>query len=183
MNNNEFALLVSEVYKKSFLNIMENYHCDVIECDVNDPSKHKGTLEFSSTASIDAGAKDFEMCIALKMPYATLEHSMPSRSDTHIVDEGELEDWLCEISNLVVGCVKEELLRRNCRLQIGLPNCAAGKELKNIIPEGYKHSTYHFTVQHEYCESVVSLMFFEDKIECATEEKTDRSIRSELEVF
>jgi hypothetical protein len=180
MNNSEFAALISDVYKKSFIDIMANYKCEVYETEERDE-----LMEFSSSVSVDAGAKDFEMSIALKMPYSSLEKSIPINSSRELIDEGELEDWLCEISNMLIGAVKAELLKRNCHLQIGLPQCNADEELHEIIPSGYQHVKYSFTVAHERCESIVSLQFLEEQIDCSDLVFTndDEVERSELELF
>lgn len=180
MNNSEFAALISDVYKKAFIEIMANYHCEAYE---SEPSN--GLMEFSSSVTVDAGAKDFEMSIALKMPYSSLEKSIPADTDNQLIDEGQLEDWLCEISNLLIGAVKAELLKRNCILQIGLPQCNADQELYDIIPNGYHHVKYSFTVAHEQCESIVSLQFLEEQIDCSdfVFEEAHHVERSELELF
>lgn len=180
MNNSQFAALVSDVYKKSFIEIMANYQCEAYESE--DSAE---LMEFCSSVSVDAGAKDFEMGIALRMPYSSLEKSIPSNADDGLVDEGQLEDWLCEISNLLIGAVKAELLKRNCRLQIGLPQCNADNDLQDIIPSGYQHVKYTFSVAHERCESIVSLQFLEEQIDCSEFEITDDNEveRSELELF
>lgn len=180
MNNSEFAALVSDVYRKSFIDIMANYQCEAYETEQSDE-----LMEFSSSVSVDAGAKDFEMSIALKMPYSSLEKSIPSNTDNKLIDEGELEDWLCEISNLLVGAVKAELQKRNCHIQIGLPQCNADDDLQDIIPNGYQHVKYSFSVAHERCESIVSLQFLEEQIDCSDIEFVDENEveRSELELF
>ena len=125
------------------------------------------------------------MSIALRMPHSSPEKSIPFKPNAVLIHEDELEDWLCEISNQLIGTVKAELLKHNCKIQIGIPISAAGSELQDIAPEGYGHVRYHFNVAHGCCESAVSLQFFEEKIDCLETDKIqlEEIVRSELEFF
>ena len=134
-------------------------------------------------AHIDAGADDFELILTLKLPYASLTMTYPVLNQIMSVDEQQLEDWLCELANRLLGLLKAKLHAQQCRLNTGLPMFLAGGDIADIVySDGYfKH---YFLLDGEAVEMGISIELFNDEIgidETITEQNTTQA--GDLDLF
>ena len=78
-------------------------------------------------ARIDGGNDDFEILIAVHMPFSTLAQTYPV-GGPHTIAEDELEDWVSELSNRLLGKLNAQIALHNCPLKSGLPEFSLGSQ-------------------------------------------------------
>jgi hypothetical protein len=180
MENKDFVVLVTEMFKASLAELMQSYGFEAFD---SEPGCR--VLETATNAFVDGVSIDFEIMVTLRIPYASLERSYPGSQDIdQFVDEALLEDWLCEICNLLIGSIKQKLVRHDCHLQIGLPQKNDEEDIRLILPEEFEHNFHYLNIAHENAECVISLQFLNDYVNCLPEQNEQEDVRrSELELF
>jgi len=145
----------------------------------------RGDLIDVPIACIDAGSNDLELIICLQFPVSVLALTYPVQEDITGVDEERLEDWISELSNQLVGRVKNKLLTHNCRVDLGLPTSYFGSDVSHLLSENGEVTSVYFDVDGETCAFHISVEVFEaDMLFTLDEhEDTDSLDDGELELF
>lgn len=159
MKRQEFCSVLGDTFKTCFVELVERHQCVASELNPSDVDYGQSR----PIAYIDAGSKDFELVISLSLPFNVLERLYPL-SEQVLIDEGVLEDWLKELSNLLIGWLKIKLDEHNCQMQIGLPEFHHGESHEEIHPEDHELSLFHFYVEYENCECGMSLKCFSEEL-------------------
>lgn len=136
-------------------------------------------------ARIDAGSNDLEITICLQFPISVLALTYPVQDDITSVYEERLEDWISELSNQLVGRVKNKLLGHNCLLNLGLPTSYFGSDVSHLLPEHGELSSIYFDVDGETCAFHIAIEVFEENLQFTLEEAEDPAAidDGELELF
>jgi hypothetical protein len=136
-------------------------------------------------ACIDAGSKDLELIICLQFPVSVLALTYPVQEDITGVDEERLEDWISELSNQLVGRIKNKLLLHNCQVDLGLPTSYFGSDVSHLLSKNGEIMSLYFDVDGETCGFHVSIEVFEDDMLFSLEEYDDNESldEGELEMF
>jgi CheY-specific phosphatase CheX len=136
-------------------------------------------------ACIDAGSIDLELIICLQFPVSVLALTYPVQEDITGVDEERLEDWISELSNQLIGRIKNKLLAHNCRVDLGLPTSYFGSDVSHLLSENGEIMSVYFDVDGETCAFHISIEVFEDDMVFTLDEAedTDSLGDGELEMF
>jgi len=145
----------------------------------------RGDLIDVPIACIDAGSSDIELTLCLQFPVSVLALTYPVQEDITGVDEERLEDWISELSNQLVGRVKNRLLAHNCRVDLGLPTSYFGSDVSHLLSKNGEITSVYFDVDGETCAFHISIEVFEDDMLFTLEEPddTDSLDDGELELF
>jgi len=133
---------IYELFESSCLELF-----DSLECDVQQSRDDPCPIGVATTSSIDAGSADIEFLLAISMPREVLLKTLPA-SELNAA-EVELEDWLGEMANRLVGKFKSALMKHDCLVQIGLPQLHFGDQLEEIIAEVSESRIFEFVIDDE----------------------------------
>jgi hypothetical protein len=86
----------------------------------------------SMCSSLSATGEGIKLLSILQLEEKLLIGLHPS--GTSSVSRRDLEDWCGEISNQIVGRLKNKLLRHGFEVSLGLPSVVVGKELNTVTP-------------------------------------------------
>lgn len=172
MDNHTF---IGNIFKESCIELFEFYQCHVTEAyeSVDEKSVF--------TALIDGGSMDVDLVIILKMPFSILALTYPVPNIIQ-VSEQELEDWIMEILNMLMGKVKGRLLKCNSDLQLGLPESFYGIDLSDVKPRRAERYQTNFYLDDELIECNLFYRFFDDNFNLASQFQEDVNVMDEGEV-
>ncbi|VUD68769.1 hypothetical protein TDB9533_04128 [Thalassocella blandensis] len=159
MDQNETLQFMSSLLEVSCLELFEKFGCEVtfldeVPLDVTD----------MPMAVVDAGNADFESSLYVHIPFSVLSVTFPIRHQKEDFGEAELEDWVCEIANRILGRLKNKLALYSCPIKTGLPEYYLG------TGEGYEVSNisetldYYFELAGEVCKVTLAIELFTDHI-------------------
>ncbi len=172
---------IHDLFEAAILALFESLGCKIKR--ILEPTHE---LDDVPLASMDAGSHDIEVMMFIGMPLPVLSLTYPS-SFEHIidVDESQLEEWIPELANQLMGKLKNKLILRGCNLQMGLPNCYFGQSLSDVLPDGYDHAMFYFDSDGEIFECCLSINIFNENMELSQDtEPTDSGPGDgELELF
>ncbi len=135
-------------------------------------------------ARIDAGSNALELMLSLAVPLPILSLSYPG---SHILQVSDtlLENWIPELANQLMGKMKNKLVQRGHELQMGLPASFFGREMADILPEGYEHDNFYFRLDGELFETCLSIQIIDPNFSLPTDAMIeDTSVGDgELEMF
>lgn len=115
-------------------------------------------------AVVDAGNADFESSLYIHIPFSVLSVTIPTRQQKEGLGEAELEDWICEIANHILGRLKNKLALYSCPIKTGLPEYSLGVgdgiELSSIC----EPLDFYFELAGEICKVTLAIELFTDHI-------------------
>lgn len=119
-----------------------------------------------AVACVDGGTDDFEVILTLNMPLSALAMTYPVQSITAI-DERELEDWVSELANRLLGKFNEKLLKFGHHLTVGLPQHGVGVEFIQVLNNRDRgHFFYHdFEIDGELFRASIQIELFHQDIQ------------------
>lgn len=79
---------------------------------------------------------------------------------TEEINEEEICDAVCEVTNMVMGCFKSRAADRVGNLQVSMPSVVSGRELKNNLGEGATRILVRVNIGDEYIAEL-SLLYRE----------------------
>ncbi|MDX1692429.1 MAG: hypothetical protein R3208_01615 [Ketobacteraceae bacterium] len=135
-------------------------------------------------AIVDAGSDELEIAVVLQLPVNILALSYRSDIDITQVAEEVLEDWIAELSNQLIGKLKNKLLAYNVQLKLGLPNAYFGADISELIPKTQHYIVSVFNIDNELLEIVLCVDILDDSLDLsATSVDDDGPVGGELELF
>lgn len=90
-------------------------------CDAKYRSDHDALGNIHSLGVIDAGSPELEFTLLLNVPFSILALSYPCQDMILDLPEEQLEDWLLELANQLMGKLKGRLLQQQLTITLGLP--------------------------------------------------------------
>jgi hypothetical protein len=118
MGNIEGAkTIIGEMVKSSCTSLFHYYGCEASFCGIVAQSEASHTL-----GAIDAGCDDFELSLILNIPFSILALSYPCQGSVVELPEAQLEDWLLELANQLMGKLKIRLQKQSFIIKLGLPD-------------------------------------------------------------
>ena len=178
MNHQEAVSNIFEHFEQGCFSLFEGLNCDVSFAE--DPDHE---LDNAFIAMIDAGSDEMEIRIYLRMPFSVLALTYPG-SNVADIEEEKLEDWMAELSNMLVGKIKASLLNHGVEIKIGLPESYYGVDFEDVTPEGFEKKTYFFSVDNVPVECRIYLDLMVDEIDMTVEAAGDGDLHEgELELF
>ncbi|MCO7222820.1 hypothetical protein [Pleionea sp. CnH1-48] len=170
--------LIYELYERSFIELFEDFDFKVSRV----PSDIK-TVNRCFVVSIDAGSSDIELVIYLYVTTTMLAFTHPEKEDVLEVDEKKLEDWAMELSNQLMGRLKNKLLSYDCTLQMGLPDSHFDESSEKLLKENAEFSEWVFMIEDEMVGSQLSVNMINSIDLVKQEESGDDVDTGELEFF
>ncbi len=155
-----------------------------LRCSIARTESAIDNLDEAPLSDIDAGSEDLEIRVLLRFPYSVLAMTYPVE-EVMDVDDAKLEDWLGEISNQLIGRLKNKLIKHEVYLKLGLPESLFGVAPEQIEPEGFVKEVFFFDIDNENIECHVLVDVINEHISFQTEESaTDDTLDGgELELF
>jgi hypothetical protein len=170
---------IRELFAESCVELFASFNCEISLSGSVDE-----VAEGSPISLIDAGSDELELNLTTCMPYSVLAMTYPAPEGEikDIVDE-QLDDWLSELANQLMGRLKAKLIRYQCSVLLGLPQSFFGNEIDlKEQEEGSERIDFSFEVDHEPCECLLDIRVFSDSFELAQETDDDADITSEGEI-
>ncbi|BCD98728.1 hypothetical protein [Marinagarivorans cellulosilyticus] len=178
MNVTQAIELIRTLFEQSCTELFESMHCNVEPAACNDVES-----AYIPAAYIDAGADDFELLLTLRLPLAALTMTYPIQDQIVSIDESELEDWILELSNRLLGLLKAKLMSRDCRLNTGLPSHDFGEDTTQSINQ-CEYIPYYYKLDEEPIEMGITLETFSETIAIEDDAKEDDSAQAgDLDFF
>ncbi len=170
---------IQTIYRESLIELFSGLNCEVEQ--VNDLDRE---LTEEPIARIDCGSSELEFTILVRIPMSVLALTYPAPKVIEI-DESELEDWISEISNQLLGKIKARLAKHECDVNIGLPSAFFDCTMASLMPDGGLTSGFYFLIDNEPCETLLCMEAFEDRIQFNLEEteQEDPFADGEMEFF
>jgi hypothetical protein len=169
---------IHDLFALSCIELFEGLNCMIVSTELA-----PGVLDHAPLAMIDAGSDDLELSLFIRAPFTVLGLTYPCRDGITEIEDSELEDWLAELANQLVGKLKNRLLHLGCTLKLGLPNSYFDAEYADaVIPDTGLVSS-HFAVDHEPVECSLYLEIFNPDMKLHTQSVVDDSDSGELELF
>jgi len=154
MNCEQAIEKIRDLFELTCIELFQQMDCTVKRLDDADVDVNAEALPM---ARIDAGAEDFELMISLRVPYSTLAMTYPVQEDIASLDEAQLEDWVSELSNRVVGKLNQGLIRHGSGLKIGLPNAHFSYCVDEDISDNWETFIFCFDIDSEWFEAAISI--------------------------
>ena len=177
MNQAQAAEYINEQFESACIDLFEGFQCNIEAANGDDMDADSALL-----TSIDAGSQEMEMKALLRMPFSVLALTYPGEEVTEIEEE-QLEDWMAEIANLLIGKLKTRLMSHGVRIKIGLPeNCFDG-HLEDVIPDMSEEAVFYFSIDNVTIECRFYLELMTEEIDIEIDQKDDDVQEGELEFF
>ena len=158
---------------------------DSFDCNIKREHGLKPDLSHCPVGIIQASSHDIEICVFIQIPNTALALSYPMAEGCYAIEEDQLEDWLLEIANQLIGRFKNKLDRHGCHAQMGLPDCKFDTQLKDLIPEKASCFSEYFNVDGEIFASFICVTLLSDKPQFSLDEikETDAMEEGDIELF
>jgi CheY-specific phosphatase CheX len=128
-------------------------------------------------AVIGFGGEALRGFLVLDLPPAVLSRTHPRHSH----DEADLEDWVGELSNLMLGRIKARLLPYDVVIQLSTPLVVTGKG--KCVEQADAHSVVHTFVAHEGEFHVLLAADGDSTIELGDEPSREVDLVDEMVMF
>lgn len=171
---------IQQLFERSCIELFDSFHCEI----------HREFKQVPDTSGcpvgvITASSHDIEICVFIQIPYSALASSYPVIDNNCDIDDKELEDWLMEISNQLIGRFKNKLDRHKCHAQMGLPDCQLGIDVDSCIPENSERFDEYFSLDNTLFSTSICVRFLNDKPSFSLDEINDADVMEEgdIELF
>lgn len=180
MNRERGLQTICDLFECSCIELFESFNCRIRTLD--DAELDTMTVP---TARIDSGNSELEIVISLHLPFSALAMTYPIQDNITGIDEAELEDWLNELSNRLLGKFNRHLSLYDCHLNHGLPEYYFGTQDYPAVSEQIDSFVYHFDLDHELFKAVISIELFADEVTLLEQrmESTSTVQDGDLELF
>lgn len=162
MQPDEAIELICQLFEESCVELFESMQCHTQRIGAHDLLGADAPIAF-----IDAGSDDFEVLLTLRLPFPALTMTYPVQDHILSVDEKELEDWILEMSNRLLGLFKVSLMARGCNVNTGLPSHDFGFDNSHSINQQTYHA-FHFIIDEEIVETGIRIEVLSDEVSLAT---------------
>ena len=179
MDSSQISEHIFDLFHECCLDMFTDLQCS-IELATG-PDEHVAEAPISD---IDASCDDLELRVLLRFPYAVLAMTYPV-DEVLDVDDSKLEDWLAEISNQLIGRLKNKLINNQIYLCLGLPENHFGVQPEQLEPEGFERKVLYYDIDNETIECHVLVDVINPNLELtdASQRGDDEVDEGELELF
>jgi len=172
------------LFEIACLGLFESLNCMVSRVYPNESELDDIMYELP-IACIDAGSAEVELNICLQLPMSVLALTYPVHGEITEVNEEQLEDWIAELSNQLIGRLKAQLFAHDCCVSLGLPTTYFGAGIDGLIGGWYEKKSMYFDLDGVVCASHIMIETFSDELLFSIEvdECTDVLAEGEIELF
>lgn len=143
MNVQECLAEFTQEFKQVSQSLFEQNGRRVHMLTEQDPGVFSFDASTMPVACVQASCKDFSLVFTINMPYSTLLMTYPASTNTGI-GKPELDDWLCELSNRLMGLFILSVESVGGALKMGLPQFDFGTDFLQTLP-GDAFTRFAFT--------------------------------------
>lgn len=180
MRDVEVVHCIQNLFFESCRDLFESLDCNV-GLSVEKPER----LENCPIACIDGGSSDIEFKIGLELPLPVLALTYPVGEGITEIEEDRLEDWISELSNQLMGRLKNKLIGHDCFISIGLPTTFYGAEVTELLAENSNFSSSYFDIDGEVAGCSISIEVYDEAMTFSIESNgfDEDQHEGELELF
>lgn len=148
---------VHDLFENVCLELFNSLNCDVTSCDYFEID-----IKHTPIAKIDAGSDEIALVVGLQLPMSVLALTYPVKKSIPLFSDVDLEDWISELSNRLIGRLKNKLLAHNCVLGVGLPTSFFNSKLTDVLLTSNEIKSYYFDIDGEKCACHIILERFDN---------------------
>lgn len=108
-----------------------------------------GSILVDNTSDIigllGASAEGLRASAAIQTSFGILQKTYPAKLEG--LEEQKLQDWIGELSNQLIGRLKNKMLPYGCELTLGVPAVIQGSNLKTVLPKRSEITTYRYSTE------------------------------------
>ncbi|MES2826336.1 MAG: hypothetical protein V4732_22270 [Pseudomonadota bacterium] len=170
MSHNQVTQRIAGLFADACVELFQSLNYDInpideTEFDVTDVPHGK----------IAAGCKDFAINIHLHLPFPALAMTYPVFSHILIIDQAALEDWLCELSNRLMGKLKRKLFACNANIAIGLPSHSMG-DADKYSTAAADYVAFKYKIDQQVFICGIAIEVFHDPLLLTSQPMSDNGI-------
>ena len=172
---------IQNAFETSCIELFQSLDCNVVRLEQNVESFEDAPLSY-----IDAGSEDIEIVIVLRAPLPVLSITYPRFDMNNIlsVNEEQLEDWICELSNQLLGRFKNKMLNLGCSLQIGLPEMIYDAQDVKLPVSNHEAYRFFFDIDKVGIECSLYVQLINKNLILAPQQQDNSgAAEGELELF
>ena len=178
MSNQQLAAQFVEFFQAACVDLFRGFDCNIAQIDADSFNAHEEPY-----ARIDAGCAEFELEIYLCLPYTTLLMTHPMQGLHNTIPEQELEDWLSEMSNMLMGKLKRTFLSHGITLKVGLPDFSLGYPLDARQYAEDERFIFAYETDHQAFEVGITIEFLSDNIQLTSQQEDNNVADGNIEFF
>jgi len=170
---------ITELFDLSCINLFQG-----IDQDIQKVDSSFGTPEVL-TAYINADSSDLNIALLLSIPKQLLSQLLPANLRHHSENQNTLGDSIMELSNQLLGKLKNQLVSSECWLDLGLPQLCVEADFNQLISQKSDKNKLFYKIESNHIECVIAVdITNKDMTINPVDEKTNTNIESsELELF
>lgn len=169
--------VIREMFLSDCASLFQHYGCDAIFCDDIAESE-----EIHAIGVIDAGCDELELSLMLNIPFSILALSYPCQEVIVDLPEEQLEDWLLELANQLMGKLKNRLVNQNFAIKLGLPDSYFDVDTLTENSFLSSHDGYLFEVDGVRMECWLHVDIKTDSIQLSND-ANEEAFSGEIELF
>lgn len=167
-----------QLFAASCLELFEGFGCHISPLeDSQEPP------DGAPMAYIDAGSETLEFAVILCIPLPVLALTYPSQDAITDVDDAQLEDWISELANQLIGRFKNKLLNYQISLKLGLPTAYFDADLDELLQADFQHRFFSFQADFEQFTVCLSVDILDPALQLNEVPPEDDAGEGELELF
>lgn len=170
---------LSQLLDECCLELFEGFNCNITKTDEPITQSKDDPI-----AVIDAGSEKLDVTVILQLPISILALSYHTDVDITKVAEEVLEDWIAELSNQLIGKLKNRLLKYELRMTLGLPAAYFGADMTELMPKEKSYIASIFNIDNELLEVIMAIDIIDESLSLsAPTQEDDGPGEGELELF
>jgi len=170
---------ITELLDSSCINLFRDIDRDIKKVD--------GSIGLSDslTAYINADSSDLSIALLLSIPKPLLSQLLPANEVNTCADENALNDSILELSNQLLGKLKNQLVSQQCRLNMGLPKLCFNAESEPLLSAQSDKRKLFYEIDNNLIECLIAVdIINKDIMINPSNEEIDTDIDDgELELF
>ncbi len=141
---------IEQVFEKSCIDQITGLNCTIKRL----PDSTE-TIANAPISTIEAVSSDLDIKVIMQLPIHILALTYPTGEILAVYDE-TLEDWISELSNQLIGKLKNELLKYGASVLINFPHAFYGNTVEELIPDHYPlHKIMNFDIDGQLFSCVL----------------------------
>lgn len=137
---------IAGLFNSACINVFSDFDQGIRKID--HPSSNSDTL----TAYINADSSDFNVSLLLSMPRQLLSQFLSTNKMGSSEKERVLSESILELSNQLLGKLKNQLVSDECRLKLGLPKLCSDSESNQLLPERSDKQKLFYEIKNNLIE-------------------------------
>ena len=142
---------IVELYEASISELFESHDLEVKKQAYDDIE-----CEETSMCIIGAGSSYLKLSVCLNAEKSVLKGTYPVSFSSK--GDEKLTDWIGELSNQLMGKLKNKLISYECRVSMNIPTIVYGKNMGMVLPKKSFITPYTHTSKLGQINSMISII-------------------------